>query len=516
MKKFIFLVILVAVLLTGCQGDSYVDGYPPPETYDEYELNGPGQPESSYEEPPDTPDYPDEYEYLYEHPAEAFARPQNAVAISAASEHTLALMEDGSLWSWGAPIGVYSIIGDGTAEARTRPVKIMENVTFAVAGQTHSFAITEGGVLWAWGANRDGALGDGTTELRLWPVKIMDNVVYATMLRDVPNSHMGPGVQSYAIRSDGSLWAWGCGDASAAYWDFALGDGGTESRYSPVQILENVRTVKPTHNGGFAITNDDTLWHWRGGIWVGSRDENGQWISIEFERKPYPVPIMENVASISAGFVITTNNELWQITNDGPVWIMNDIAYATGFNGTNFAITTDGTLLGWGRNLLPSHWMVRPVLGDGTTVDRDTPVVILENIVMVRIMGNNTYALAKDGNLWTWGTGMLSNLPHGPLVEYDYHEEEGWTLGKRWLADDDGGTGIRLYPVQILEDVIYVAPIYSMLNHGWVEAPRAFAITNCGSVWAWGVNDRFNWGLSLLGDGTSEDRPYPVRIIEGR
>ena len=502
-------VFAIALPLAGCSSYAYTYA----EEYLHIEANNEEEVKDEEIETEDLPEGPDEM------PAGPDARPQNAVAISAGSEHTLALMKDGGLWSWGAgltfPRNVFSLVGDGTAEDRTRPVKIMEDVVFAVAGPTHSFAITEGGTLWAWGANRYGVLGDGTTEFRFSPVKIMEDVVYATMLRDVPNSHAGPGTQSYAIRSDGSLWAWGCGDVSASYWDFALGDGGTENLYSPVQILENVRSVKPTHNGGFAITNDDVLWHWRGGFWVGSRDENGEWISTEFERKPYPVPIMENVASISAGFVITTNNELWQITNDGPVWIMNDTVYATGFAGTNFAITADGTLLGWGRNLLPAHWLVRPVLGDGTTVDRDTPVVILEDIAKVRIMGNNTYALAKDGILWTWGTGMLSGVPHS-LTEYAYHEEEGWTIGKRWLADDDGGTGIRLSPVQILNNVTYVAPIYSMLNHGWVEVPRAFALTNCGSVWAWGINDRFDWGLSFLGDGTSEARPYPVRIIEGR
>ena len=451
--------------------------------------------------------------------AESDARPQNAVAISAASDHTLALMSDGSLWTWGANFSwgphTHSLIGDDTAEDHLRPVKIMQDVTFAAAGPAHSFAITNDGTLWAWGSNGYGQLGDGTTEMRLSPVKIMEDVIYAAMVQEVPNSHGGlPSVRSYAIRSDGSLWAWG-GQGDFAFFDTALGDGGSENRLSPVQILENVRAVLPTGNGGFAITNDNTLWHWHGEI-VRFEYEDGEWVRTEFERQPYPAPILENVTSISGGFAVTTEGELWQITVDGPVWIMDGVAYATGFAGTNFAITTEGTLLGWGRNRLPGHWREGPVLGDGTTVDRDAPVVILENIEKVRIMGNNVYALANDGTLWTWGTGIRSGLYFFEEYMWEYaYDDRGFPDGKRWLSDDDDATGIRLWPIAILDNVTYAAPIYHQFDHGRVYGPRTFALTHCGSVWAWGVNDRLSFGISFLGDGTSEDRPYPVRIIGG-
>jgi len=53
--------------------------------------------------------------------------------------------------------------------------------------------------LWAWGNNSDGQLGDGTLTDSNIPVKIMDSVA----------SVSAGGTHTMAIKTDGSLWAWG-------------------------------------------------------------------------------------------------------------------------------------------------------------------------------------------------------------------------------------------------------------------------------------------------------------------
>ncbi|MCL2840748.1 MAG: hypothetical protein FWE05_08235 [Defluviitaleaceae bacterium] len=440
----------------------------------------------------------------------------NAVAVSAASSHALALMEDGALWAWGTASESWdsaynhSLIGDGTAETRHLPVQIMKDVVFAVAGHYHSFAITADGVLWSWGNNWWGQIGDGTTENRLSPVSIMNDVVYAAMPSIVPNSHASEGVRSYTIRSDGTLWAWGANGQGDAFF-VALGDGTEfEDRHSPVQILENVKTVYPTARGGFAITHDNTLWMWQGRTFVHNDDD--EWIGIADMLSP--VPIMENVVSISSGGAITTTGELWQIHEDGTLtWVMDDVVYATSLGGANFAITTNGTLWGWGQNRLPGHWSPRVALGDGTTIDRDTPVQIMENVVSVMAIGNNAYAITTKGELWGWGTGQLSGLYAFDEYMWEYAmDENGFPNGKRWLLADDGGTDIRLSPVKMMEHVVSVSATYHLFDHGWMYGFRTFALTEDGNVWAWGANDRFNQGANFLGDGTSEYQPYPVQL----
>ena len=457
----------------------------------------------------------------------AGAGSQNAVAISAASDLAFALMEDGSLWAWGAgrvgwdgvPI---SGVGDGTAENRDRPVKIMEDVAFAVAGHIHSLAITTDGTLWAWGSNWWGQIGDGTTENRLAPVPVMSDVVYAAMPQRIPNSHVMEGQgRSYAIRADGSLWAWGQSGQGENAWEVALGDGSLEDRLEPVRILENATRVVPTHNGGLALTADGTLWRWHGSVFF--RNEAGDWEHSEPRLSPQSV--MGNVASVSdcGSFAITADGGLWTLPILGePARGMENVVYATSAGGSHFAITADGTLWAWGHNRISSHWRPGPLLGDGTTTDRDAPVRILDDVAQIAVMGNSAYAITNDGGLWEWGAGtgtLMQNNPDFQIGEghmWEFALENGFEDGIRWLLEDDGGTGLRLSPARILENAVSVVPTFYMLDHGWVRSARAFALTSYGEVWAWGENDVFNRGLSLLGDGSSDLRPSPVRVLEGR
>ncbi|MEG2001226.1 MAG: hypothetical protein RR053_07535, partial [Evtepia sp.] len=78
------------------------------------------------------------------------------------------------------------------------------------AGYIHTVAIEADGTLWAWGDNECGELGDGTTEDRLFPVQVMKNVAAVSA---------GIGY-TMAIKTDGTLWAWGRND-----WG-QLGNGG--------------------------------------------------------------------------------------------------------------------------------------------------------------------------------------------------------------------------------------------------------------------------------------------------
>ena len=419
-------------------------------------------------------------------------RPQGrAVDISVAHGHTLVLMEDGSLWGWGA--GHFSMF-EPRGESNLYPTFIMDDVIFAVAGEYHSMAIKTDGGLWAWGDNFWGQIGDGTTLNRPSPVWVMDDVIYAAISPSMASSHASGGARSYAIRSDGTLWAWGEGDGRYSPWGVVLGDGGNEDRLLPIQILENVASVTPTHNGGQAITLDGRLWHWH--PYVLSFDvmaDGDVWIEIPARLSPEVVSEFPRVGR--AHFEIDENDTLWA----------------------------------WGENRLPSQWRDGPVLGDGTTTDRDEPVAILENVTYFTISGNTVYAITDDGRLWGWGNfggwgrAYIGNGSYfdssvmwywdsdGEIWEY-VHDENGFAQGTRWLLND-GDYGIVLSPVLIMENVVRVASNYYMLDHGWIAGFRAFAITECGGVWAWGVNDWHSQGFGLLGDGTSENRPYPVQII---
>ena len=87
----------------------------------------------------------------------------NIAYVSIMHDHIMAISLDGGLYIWGD--NQRGQQGDGTTapfRVFNAPYKIMENVA-AVSGATdHAMALTNDGKLWIWGGNARGRLGNGT------------------------------------------------------------------------------------------------------------------------------------------------------------------------------------------------------------------------------------------------------------------------------------------------------------------------------------------------------------------
>ena len=142
----------------------------------------------------------------------------------------LQIHKDGTLWAKGADDSAYGNSEDTNGQV----VKILDNVKKVAGGSYHALALLNDGSVWAWGLNSAGQIGAGSDESgefgrHDWapgdliygdPVKIMDGV----------SDIFAGGETSYAIKDDGSLWAWG------ANGDGQLGDGTTNDALTPVKI----------------------------------------------------------------------------------------------------------------------------------------------------------------------------------------------------------------------------------------------------------------------------------------
>ena len=96
------------------------------------------------------------------------------VAIAAGQMHSLALKNDGTIWAWGN--NYYGQLGIGVSDsvAHMTPVQaaVTGTVTAIAAGQNHSLALTNNNSLWTWGYNERGELGNGTSNNTSIPTNI--------------------------------------------------------------------------------------------------------------------------------------------------------------------------------------------------------------------------------------------------------------------------------------------------------------------------------------------------------
>jgi alpha-tubulin suppressor-like RCC1 family protein len=131
----------------------------------------------------------------------------------------MALKLDGTVWAWG--LNSNGQLGDGTIISTSSttckcPVQVTDlndvsgfltGVSAISAGGSHSMALKSDGAVWAWGLNTYGRLGDGTTTQSLTPVKVLGEGGIGSLAGITAIS--AGGEHSMAIRSDGTIWAWG-------------------------------------------------------------------------------------------------------------------------------------------------------------------------------------------------------------------------------------------------------------------------------------------------------------------
>lgn len=98
--------------------------------------------------------------------------------VAAGGRHVLALMGDGTVRAWGANHNGQlgngaSNLGHPTAFSRT-PVSVLDltGVRRVAAGVTHSLALLANGEVWSWGRGHEGQLGDGERTTRSRPVHV--------------------------------------------------------------------------------------------------------------------------------------------------------------------------------------------------------------------------------------------------------------------------------------------------------------------------------------------------------
>jgi len=192
-------------------------------------------------------------------------------AIACGGYHTIALMNDGTVWAWG--LNEWGQLGDGTMTNSRTPVQVvgpggsgyLAGITAIAGGVEHTIALRDDGTVWTWGFNVFGQLGNGTHSAE----------------NPVPVQVVGPGGSGYldgivaisgrflntvALKNDGTVWTWG----HNAWGE--LGDGTTNDSTTPIQVvgsggsgwLTGITAVACGMGYMIALRNDGTVWTWGG------------------------------------------------------------------------------------------------------------------------------------------------------------------------------------------------------------------------------------------------------------
>ncbi len=282
---------------------------------------------------------------------------------------------------------------------------------------------------------------------------------------------------SFALKADGSLWAWGYN----AYGQ--LGNSSQVNMTEPTKVGGSGYTwVAPGMYGVTAGKADGSVWAW-------GRNASGSF---------------GDGSSIGTDVIVSS-----------PVRTQTDAFYTSTASGNFYsvAVKPDGSLMAWGEN-------TRGELGDGTATNRHLPKQVGSGFKAVAIGAFHTLALKADGTRWAWGSGKDGEIGDGfnqyryvptlvgsgyvDIAAGFYHSVALKADGSLWLWGSPGGGAMGPGVTQNVLTPQYFGSGYKSIS---ASHSKTFAIKTDGSLWA--------WGSGPLGDGSTLNSAVPKLIGTG-
>ena len=450
------------------------------------------------------------------------------VKIAAGQGHSLALTDDGMVYTWGR--NDTGQLGNNATTDAMLPVAVtvtgtpMSNKTIVeiASGARHSLAIDSSGKVYAWGHNGSGQLGNNSTVNALTPVAVQapadKNIIQVS-------GSGWLGASSSALTSNGAVYSWG------RDLDGQLGDGTNNDSSVPVITTINLVDTPSTPTHVMAKPGDTTaIISWQAPIVSGGQNITGyvlqyqaigasSWTTVNVAAaatlhtitgltndQTYRVRLAAKTAAGTGDFssiVLVTPHAKPTITNVSPAigpvaGGQNVTITGTNFmpkgkkivqtangNGYSLALSADSTIYTWGRNEYGQ-------LGNGVTATNSpVPVAVktagtpMEGKTITQLSAKVWYALAlaSDGTVYSWGFNSWGQLGNG-------------TSGAANNASAPVAVKTAGTPMEG-KTIVQVA----------AGATHSLALATDGTIYAWGKNE-----YGQLGNDSTTNSPVPVAV----
>ena len=460
---------------------------------------------------------------------------QIAIGGTSNGQFTYILKEDGTVSSLG--YNTYGQLGNGnnSSTAGIQTVQNVKDIVQVVGSQNGYYGVfvKKDGTVWTVGYNGYGQLGNGTADNKSVAIQAGTEGSNVLVVREItlgsnidsntPIGKTGTYGDNNTVISNVTLR----GDNGENKFDaFNISSTGVSRKFNlnlgvdeekrltssdkltfksmnpEIATVDASGNVRPAHKGNYGSTailieytyNDLGVQNkFRGMIRVNVAPYMGIASPMVAAGGRYTIALRYDGTVWAWGY--NKNGELGQgdTTNvyspvqvksaDGNSYLTDIIEIAAGSNH-NLALDKDGTVWAWGYNGYGQ-------LGNKTATSSSLPVKVktgdgsvdLTGVVSIAAGYYNSFAVRKDGSVWSWGHNAYGSLGNGNTSNQ--------YIPRRVLGGASGS--------QYLTDIVEVkAATYHTL-----------ALKANGTVYAWGYN-----GLGQLGSSGS-DSYTPVQVVTG-
>ena len=466
----------------------------------------------------------------------------NIIRVEAGSQFSLALDEEGKVWSWG--YNSTGQLGNGTKTKSTKAVKVLtedgeelKDIVDIQAGADFAIAITSSNEVYAWGNNASGQLGNGTTTFSLYAIKLD-----ITDWKKISIQNQGISV----LKNDGTIWT--CGDNT--YYQLGYETEDTYSitfnqvKISENEYLTNVEDFTMIAANGYAKINgsnyvyawgdnslgglgrtledgsdkcyypapienaDETYFDkeilrlprksWDTILFIGAdgivysagRNAEGQRLTGDAVNREYVSIIGEVVDPIRVERIKVGDNLDLGITEDDLIKGIN--LYNIQLDTANFEYSLDdsniATISSTGVVTAVGEGIAKGKVVDSVTgYELEIAIIVEETYAKVESAQYTTLALKEDGTVWAWGSRAYGLLGQGHSYSTSAVNSNKVTIPVQ----------VQISASEYLTDIVQIS----------AGLGTVMALDAEGNVWGWGQN---NYGRLGIGNTTNYTRATKV------